>query len=1102
MVAVTSSTPCQSLGNARKVTHVLRLDIFGVRVVLSYLKILIGLPLVLAAFSAPAASGERVTGLEPRTEQTFNPERPALLRLSDIWKFKTDPERVGALPAQKWFAENLDDSSWSDLRSGRPWESQGVDFSGYAWYRQRFTITDTFKGMPLKITLAEIRSDDDIYFNGSLIGGLKGDYKYKNLILRTYFVPAHLVHMGAQNTIAIRIWGGRLGFQGAKSGLVAGPYSIEAVPFGLAARDCGAAPDQERPIQLFDLSDAQRGRPFDLVFRFDLATPSGGGGLLSYRLADFYGKTLKTGSAVLQKGRDGVARAVVPIDAATSQAIYLAGRFKATVLVKDNGTGAVLSQTIMTADHLSFAGRDQLALPRLPATYDSTPYGRLKLVDEIDAATPGDKEVHPYLQSGLGVHAEDSMTPGAEANVTVGPILGRGAREATWSWFAYRIGRGQLVPGHTYLVRISYPEDKPRFSPIEIQTGQDYMDIGWKNGVASDDVYDNWPLSHAWQDYDVVVPLGTETVGTGGTGDADAAHGFWIYFMDHRKPGYTLSLYQGGAAVSTIKLYEIDPQANAPHLNLPPRNLPRRTMTFDWERQPTAPPADIVSYAELMGYSAVSPTILKWGLTNFASPVRGYTSAGVDDAGYWVTGTDGPMSKVAPSAVAGQSKSIHEKYLEATRAGGIDYLPRVEYGGSTVLPIWARAIGANGRPAKPDRYGAWGADLLDPATLTDFQAYMDSLFRPYVESNPQLKGMLWRSRQDRMQISYSRQDIARFARESSITPPSESDGATPAEAAEWATTDAIAPLYNAWWQKKRAEFQGRVAQILKGYRADMSLLYFNWDTDKFSLLEPDRYSAAFFRKLLAEGGPKIYGEDEARRKEFKAADYISVLKTGLFSGSSPQLGRPSPWPDYALIPPLYATIDGVQLLAPVPGLPYANMPDYLNYFRTPDGLAVSNMVSYDEFGSREPNPKYETTVVLPGGAPFSMAVELLAYYYGDVRTLTYTAYTYGRGFADAHRRFAQAFRSLPAIPGQLLPGSPDDVAARIYRTPSEGTYLGLAYKGYLPRSFVIDVPGRWLPRMKVKNLVTGETVPVSIVAQKIQIKVTAGPMELNTFLIK
>jgi hypothetical protein len=42
-------------------------------------------------------------------------------------------------------------------------------------------------------------------------------------------------------------------------------------------------------------------------------------------------------------------------------------------------------------------------------------------------------------------------------------------------------------------------------------------------------------------------------------------------------------------------------------------------------------------------------------------------------------------------------------------------------------------------------------------------------------------------------------------------------------------------------------------------------------------------------------------------------------------------------------------------------------PDYINYFQTADGVAVSHAVSYDEIYSREPNSKYEATMNIPGG---------------------------------------------------------------------------------------------------------------------------------------
>ena len=83
-----------------------------------------------------------------------------------------------------------------------------------------------------------------------------------------------------------------------------------------------------------------------------------------------------------------------------------------------------------------------------------------------------------------------------------------------------------------------------------------------------------------------------------------------------------------------------------------------------------------------------------------------------------------------------------------------------------------------------------------------------------------------------------------------------------------------------------------------------------------------------------------------------------------------------------------------------------------------------------------------------------------------------------------------------------MPSSPDDVATRIYRTSSAGTYLGVAYKGYQPRSFAIDVPGQWSKTMKIRNLVTDQTQPVEIVDQKLHLELSTGAMELNAFLVK
>ena len=369
-----------------------------------------------------------------------------------------------------------------------------------------------------------------------------------------------------------------------------------------------------------------------------------------------------------------------------------------------------------------------------------------------------------------------------------------------------------------------------------------------------------------------------------------------------------------------------------------------------------------------------------------------------------------------------------------------------------------------------------------------------------------------------MQISYGPDDIAMFSRNTGAKIP----GLSGVQLAQWASSGAVGEAYSTWWQKERAAFHQRIVSFLQGYRSDLKLYYYNWDPDKFSLMEPDINAASFYAEFAtpaaattanattpgaATAAPVLtpaaataaYATDRAKRSLYTASRYIDVISSGNFLGSG------SGWsnrPDYALRPSLYSNIPGIELFAPANSLAYAGQPDYLNYFQTADGLAVSNVISYDEVAPREPNPKYEGSMVISGGAPFSMAVELLSYFYGDARTLTYTAYTFGRGFADAHRRFAQAFLALPAVRGNVILGTDSNTKVRTYNT-TNGTYIGIASKAYTNNSALsIQIPGAWNSKMIVTNLVTNTVIPTVIVGNSLQINLVSGPMELNAYLVK
>jgi hypothetical protein len=1007
------------------------------------------------------------------------------ISLTGDWKFATDPGEQGM--AEKWFDPKFNDSAWQTLKSGLSWQEQGVTHYGYGWYRQQVFIPKEYQGVPLTVSLSPVPSDDDAWFNGKRIGGIQSEYKYKNLIQRAYTVPPADIRYGEVNSIVTRIWGGNLTFIGNKSGLIKGTLAAEFDPY----RPLMKAPDGPAvPYDLFDLSEAQRGLPFEIVFPFPAEVAPEPGARLSYRLVDFVGQELAAGKAPLT-AQDGRLAATVAVNREVSQALYFRGRFRASLQVEDAAGNPVYSGT-RELDHLSFTKRDEQPLPALAETLEDTPYGKLRLVDEIDASTSTFDDPHPYLQGGFN-NDINHMTPGCAVAMHVREILGKKARESEYGWFAYRVGRGKLKPRGTYLLRIEYPEDKPRFAPIEIQTGQNFMDVGWKNGVAPDDVYDNWPLTNQWQWYDVVVPLDDQTVGTGGTGSAPAENGVWVYFMNKQKPGAYYAMWSGGPAVARIRLYEIDAEKHAPVINKP-EGLPQRVLSFDWERQPDHNPADLVRYAKLMGYNAISPVIIKWFFANYSDPLNGYDTMVIDDHDYWAHLKYDPAAGQPAASPIPKNKSQHARYLETTKAMGINYIPRFEWGGSADLPVDARAVDVNGAPAKPNRFAPWCANLLDPRTFDDLKLLMDHLIKPYAKDNPQLTGALWRIRCDRLPISYGKSDLELFAKETGTPLPSGGEG----QWAAWAAGEGRA-AYDDWWHRKRAEFHGKLAELMRGYRPDLQTYYYNWDPDKFGIIEPDITAWGFVANVVKpapEGGRAAYEKERAVRKTFTARDYIAVMHSGNFGKSSKGINRA----DYGIRPSLYKDIKGFEIFAPANYLCYADKPEYLNYFQTHDGLAVSNVVSYDEIGARTINPKYEGNMITPGSAPFSMALELLSYFHGDARTLNYTVYTYGRGYAEAHRRFAQAYLALPALPAQVVDQGDPEVKLRTYASP-QGTYVGLAYRGYTGKKLTLKVPAP-SESAKLIDLVTNTPVPAKYANGELHFTLDSGPMELNAFLVK
>jgi hypothetical protein len=296
------------------------------------------------------------------------------------------------------------------------------------------------------------------------------------------------------------------------------------------------------------------------------------------------------------------------------------------------------------------------------------------------------------------------------------------------------------------------------------------------------------------------------------------------------------------------------------------------------------------------------------------------------------------------------------------------------------------------------------------------------------------------------------------------------------------------------------EFHEKIVSQLRSYRPDMKLYYYNWDDDKFSLGMPDFAVWAFLSKVMNADSAvaiKAYEQNFQLRSKITGNDYVQMIRKG---NLLPRIGER---PDYGLLPYLYRNVPGIEMLAPANYRYLAGDSVYLNYFKTREGLAVSNVMEYDEVNSRSINPRFECNEITPGGSAFSMAMELLAYFTGDVRTLTYTSYTYGRGFAGAHRRFAQAFLALPAVEGTVITGTDKEVKIRIYPTKN-GTYVGVANKAYIMKKVAMKLPvvSKEKARSTVRDLVTGKVIPAVSSGNYLLFEVNCAPMELNAFIIK
>jgi hypothetical protein len=991
------------------------------------------------------------------------------VKLDGLWHFAEDPEDKGL--ANNWHGPGGDFKTWDTLATAQKWFVQGrKEYTGPAWLKQEVFIPENWRGMQLRLRLGRIQSAKDpaeVFVNGVSVGKT-GSHDTK----LDFTVPASAFQAGKMNSIAIR-------FSVSNpqvAGLVGGPFEIAPQSVWMAVRREGS---REEPMisTEFDPGPIVGKANYEIFIRLPKHHLPEGATAVDYEITDWFHRVIKSGEGKVQEHKgENYVEVLVVLNDQESRRLYFSEIFDVKILAKDAQGNPLYAGTQLDAS-LSYRERDQHVQKELPETWEETPYGKLKLIDVIDAGEDPAAADSVYKQGGhgkswVGRRAYSSWVEGVE----VKEFQGKKYREVNNNeWFGYRVGRGKIQPGKAYLVRIEYPEDKTRYAPINIDAGKNYQGLGFRTGVAEDDPWADYPLTGKYEFFDTVVIPDETTYGSKGSRTVPSDNGFWIFFFDTGRA--YVPEYQSGAAASRILVYEM-PEGDAANPTIRfPKDAPHRYLVADWEREPEWVPKDMVRHAKMFGYNAISPSILKWGRLAF-----------------WHTENEGKITLASTHPVREELKpgmvSALDAYLAASKEVGIAIFPRLEYGGSDSLPESAKAIGRNGKLASPNRFHKWCSNILQPEVFAEFSEILQQVIGKNIKDNPQIQGILYRNRSDRQPISYGPSDVAAYAKDTGDNPPAGLEGE---KLSKWASDPERHQKYIEWWQGKRRDFHAEIVKDLRKYRPDLKMLYYNWDPDRWDMGEYKRTPEDYRDYYNVHTSGEFYKRKAAAQKGISNEDYVRMVREG---------GEPL----HQLRPELYADMEGFALLGPVNWHYLADNPEYLNFFRTGDQLALTKIFDYEEKGRwNVQGDNYETSELMTGGPDFAMAEQVLSVFHGDPWIITETTYTYGQGYLRQHQEFAQAFLSLPALPGKLIetPGleNGENLKIRRYDVMNQ-VHLSLAYKGYSPGTFSLELAGTWPKSVRVTDQVTGDLVPAEIRDGKLALDLSVPPMTLMSLLIE
>ena len=161
-----------------------------------------------------------------------------LARLPDVWKFRRDPGLVGV--ENRWYVPRHEDSRWDEIATfSKSWDDQGLGgYHGEAWYRTRFTVPASARGLGARLWFGGFDHNVDVYLNGKHLGERKGF-----ATPREFEGIAEHLSFGGENVLAVRVASGGLAEFG--TGGIMMPVMIYAPGGGPSGKEGGGGVEYE-----------------------------------------------------------------------------------------------------------------------------------------------------------------------------------------------------------------------------------------------------------------------------------------------------------------------------------------------------------------------------------------------------------------------------------------------------------------------------------------------------------------------------------------------------------------------------------------------------------------------------------------------------------------------------------------------------------------------------------------------------------------------------------------------------------------------------------------------------------------------------------------